>query len=316
MVYNSIATFVQQIISVICGLIIPQLMIGAYGSEVYGTVGSITQFISITSLFQGGIYISARVAFYYSVGRGDMQKTSVVYKASNKFFRKFAALLTVYIAVLAILYPLLIKTPLSFSDTALLVVLLGFSSVLEYLFGATNQLLLFADQKAYINTILQIVCIIISSASSIFLIRMNCSVLVVKFAAMLAYFIRPILLSIIVHRLYKIDKSVLEDDSVLEQSNEAITKSIAFYVHTSTDTFVLTICMSNVWVAIYQVHKNVVGSISTLVSSVLGNTEAVFGQMMARDEEDAIDNEVPVYDLLSKRRMRKMEYLIIIRFLL
>ena len=300
MFYNSTSSFIQQIVALVCGLIVPQLILTTYGSAANGTISSIGQFISITALIQGGITSAARVAFYEPVATSNEKKISVVYKTCTKFFSNFAFALVVYILVLGIVFPQLIETSFHFWDCFLLVLILGVNSIFEYLYGMSNQLLLFADQKAFINTVAQTVCTIINAIISICLIKIGSSLLVVKFVSALIFILRPIFLHIYVKKRYNIDRTVQADNSTLSQSKAALSKSIAFHAHTSTDTLVITACMNVMWVSVYAVHKYVVGSISTLVSSVLGNTEAVFGQMYARNEKDAIEREVPIYDLLSK----------------
>ena len=59
----------------------------------------------------------------------------------------------------------------------------------------------------------------------------------------------------------------------------------------------ITACLNVMWVSVYSVHRYVVSSISNLVAAILGNTEALFGQMIARDEQDAIKHDVPMYSV-------------------
>ena len=47
-----ITTLLLQIITLICGLIVPRLLLGAYGSEAYGATTSISQFLSHNSQFR------------------------------------------------------------------------------------------------------------------------------------------------------------------------------------------------------------------------------------------------------------------------
>lgn len=61
---NSAASLLQQVVALICGLIVPRLILSTFGSAANGTVASISQFISITSLIQGGVTGATRVAFY------------------------------------------------------------------------------------------------------------------------------------------------------------------------------------------------------------------------------------------------------------
>ena len=98
-------------------------------SAANGTVASISQFISITSLIQGGVTGATRVAFYGPVATGDMKKASVVYKTSQSFYTKFALALTGYVVVLAVVYPKFVETPFGYIDVLLLVLVLGMSSV-------------------------------------------------------------------------------------------------------------------------------------------------------------------------------------------
>lgn len=292
---NSVASLLQQIVALVCGLIVPRLILSTFGSAANGTVASISQFISITSLIQGGVTGATRVAFYGPVATGDMKKASVVYKTSQSFYTKFALALTGYVAVLAVVYPKFVDTPFGYIDALLLVLVLGMNAIFESMFGIPSQLLMFADQKAYFNTFLQIFCTIGNAFVSVILIKLGCSLLVVKFVAALIFILRPIILNVYVRSHYAIDTSVEKDKSVLSQSNAALAKSIAFYVHSSTDNLVITACLNVMWVSVYSVHRYVVSSISNLVAAILGNTEALFGQMIARDEQDAIKHDVPMY---------------------
>ena len=223
-----------------------------------------------------------------------------LYKTSQSFYTKFALALTGYVAVLAVVYPKFVDTPFGYIDALLLVLVLGMNAIFESMFGIPSQLLMFADQKAYFNTFLQIFCTIGNAFVSVILIKLGCSLLVVKFVAALIFILRPIILNVYVRSHYAIDTSVEKDKSVLSQSNAALAKSIAFYVHSSTDNLVITACLNVMWVSVYSVHRYVVSSISNLVAAILGNTEALFGQMIARDEQDAIKHDVPMYDLMSK----------------
>ncbi len=298
--YNGIASLIQQIIILLCGLVVPKLIITTYGSAANGMISSISQFISITAIFQGGVYSAARIAFYKPVAKQDTERTSIVFKTSSLFFKKFAAVLFVYIGVLGILYPILFHSPISYIDTLFLVIIIGMGSVFEYLFGAANQLLLFANQKAYINTLLLTACTFGSAICSVILINFHCPIIYVKLFSAVILLVRPLVLKYIVDKKYFIDKNAKADKTVLNQSNAALSKSISFYIHTSTDTVVITAFMNMYWVSVYAVHKYVVGSVSSLVSSILGNTEATFGHMLARNDQSEIERDLPQYDLMSK----------------
>ena len=43
---NIITTLLNQLVTTACGIVIPRILIGSFGSEVYGISVSITQFLS------------------------------------------------------------------------------------------------------------------------------------------------------------------------------------------------------------------------------------------------------------------------------
>ena len=54
-VKNIVTSLLQQLVSIICGLIVPRAIIGAFGSNVNGLIASITQFLGYITLLEVGI---------------------------------------------------------------------------------------------------------------------------------------------------------------------------------------------------------------------------------------------------------------------
>ena len=50
--YNTISSLVFQVTTIICGFILPRLILNAFGSEVNGLVNSITQFLGVISFLE------------------------------------------------------------------------------------------------------------------------------------------------------------------------------------------------------------------------------------------------------------------------
>jgi O-antigen/teichoic acid export membrane protein len=297
---NSAMSFLQQIVTLLYGLLIPRLILEKYGSDVNGTIASITQFISITSLIQGGFSNATRVAYYAPVAKKDDALISVVNKTSLSLFRRFGIVLANYVIVLGIIYPRMVNIPFSYSQGFMLIMVLALNAFFECFFGLSNQLLLFADQKDYINSGLIIFCTVTNGLMTAILIYLDFSIIFVKFIASLIFILRPVFLYFYVRKHYNLDTTVNKNKELLVQSKDAFAASVAFYVHKSTDNIVITALLDVVWVSIYSVHRYVVGSVSTLVASVLGNTEVVFGQLFALDGKDKLRREIPVYDLMIK----------------
>lgn len=299
-IHNSALSFAQQFVTIICGLILPQLILKTFGSSINGTTSSITQFLSFITLLQGGVGTVARLAFYRPLAMNDQQGISVAYKTVASFYQKFSVVFCIYLAVLSVAYPLIVDTGYDFFYVASLVLILGLSSIFEYFFGQASQMLLYAAQRNYIYSSIQILCTIGSTIVGVYLVQNGASIHVVKLVSALIYAIRPVALWIYVQKKYGIDNKCKPDNNLLSQRNAALVRHIAFYIHTSTDTIVLSLFSNVLWVSVYAVHNYVISSLTNLVTSILGNTEVVFGDMIARNEREVMDKQIPIYDLCTK----------------
>lgn len=300
LVLNSGFSLIQQLVAIVCGLLLPRIILVSYGSSINGLVSSITQFLSFITLLQGGLGTVARVAFYRPLAEKNNYNISVAFKTVSNYFQRFSCVFLFYMIVLAFSYPLIVKSDYKFWYVFFMVIILGISSVSEYFFGQASQLILYSDQKGYMYSVIQIICTIMSTFVGAELAVNGHSILVVKLVSTIIFGVRPIVLYFVVGKIYNLDKTVKDNKNLLSQRNAALVRHIAFYIHTSTDMIVLTFATSVIWVSVYTVHRYVVNSLSTLVSTVLGNIEVVFGNILAKDEKHVMKKQVPIYDLLSK----------------
>lgn len=299
-ILNSWLSICQQAVAVVCGLLLPQMILLKFGSTINGTIASITQFLSFITLLQGGIGTVARLAFYKPLANNDSNGISIAYKTVEEFYKKFAIVFSIYLVVLSLVYPLFVKTGYSYVYVASLTLIIGIASVFEYFFGQASQMLLFSAQLNYIYSSLQIACTIISTIIGIVLLKAGFSIHIVKLGSTVVFVIRPIVLYLFVNSRFGIQKRVVANKTLLNQRTSAFIRHIAFYIHTSTDIMVLTIITNVLQVSVYSVHRYVVSSLGGVVQAVLGNTEAIYGELFAKERKDELHKLVPVYDLISK----------------
>ena len=94
----------SQIVFTLCGILLPRVLIGAFGSVVYGATTSIAQFLSYISLLEGGIGRVARGALYEPLAKGDKEQVSRIHQAIRRFFLNIAAVFLVYTLIIAFFY--------------------------------------------------------------------------------------------------------------------------------------------------------------------------------------------------------------------
>lgn len=297
--FNACTTLLYQIVAVVCGVLIPRVIIGQYGSAVYGITTSITQFLSYITLLEGGIGGVARAELYSPLAEENICEISKIYNAIKHYFKLIGCVFVIYALVLAGTYHKI--TEVSFFEpvyTFLLVLIIGMSTVAQYFWGIANQVLLNADQKRYISNIVMIVTTAVNAGLVIVLVLLGCDILTVKLCSSVIFVLRPILFSLYVKRHYRIEKNQKPGKDTLSQKWTGLGQHLAYCLHKNTDVVVLTVFADVTFVAVYSVYHLVISSITSIVTSLTGGMEAVFGDMLARKEHDQLVLTYRYYELL------------------
>lgn len=297
---NILFSLISQVITIACGFVVPKLMIGAYGSEVYGATASIAQFLAYISLLEGGIGGVARASLYKPLAENDNKKISAIISELEKFFRAIAYIFVAYTIILAVSYKYVSNlSVLDWSTTAILVVSISLSTLAQYYFGISKSTLLQADQRVYITTIINIVTIIMNTIFTIILVEFGCNIVVVKLVSSFVFILRPVALSIFVKRNYNLEKiKEKSTGKALEQKWTGLGQHLAYFLHTNTDVVVLTIFSNLKYVAVYSVYNMIIANIRGLIVSFCSGMEAVFGNMLAKKENEVLNRTFNNYDTL------------------
>ena len=155
---NTISSLLNQLITVICGFILPRYILSYYGSTVNGLVSSVQQLLGLISFCELGVGMVVESALYKPLADNDNVLTSKILISARKFFDKVGIILSVYVVLLAAFFPLSQRNDFDYISTLFLVLAMSISYFAQYFFGIRNQLLLSADQRAYIQLFYQSFC--------------------------------------------------------------------------------------------------------------------------------------------------------------
>ena len=100
LIYNTVSSLIYQIVTIVCGFILPRVILNYYGSEVNGLVNSITQFLQIIAFLDLGIGAVVKTSLYKPLADGDNKQISMIYCSADKFFKNIARILVIYIIIL------------------------------------------------------------------------------------------------------------------------------------------------------------------------------------------------------------------------
>lgn len=296
--FNMIASIGNEIVVVICGLILPRLILSHFGSAYNGITSSITQFLQCVILLRAGVGAVTRASLYKPLSDKSTVEISAIINATDKFMKKIALIFLGALFVFAFIYPLLVKDDFEYIFALTLVLILGISTFVQYYFGLTYQFLLEADQRQYVFSSINIFTTILNTCLAALFIKLGGGIHIVKLGSAFAFSLNPIIICLFAKRKYKIDKTVPANDKALSQKWNAFAQSVAFFVHNNTDVMVLTIFSNVREVSVYSVYNYVIANIRIVVSTFVTGFGAAFGNMLAKGEHEAIKKNLKIYEMI------------------
>lgn len=285
---NTFSSLLFEIVTIVCGFILPRLIMRQYGSNINGLVNSITQFIGIITFLELGVGKVVQSALYKPLADSDNDQISRIVVSGRKFFNRIALIMAFYITFLFVTYPFISGQQFGWLYTSTLLAAMSISSFAQYYFGIVNRLLLTADQRGYIQYTAQTVTLILNTIACVFLIKLGCSIHVVKLTTSLIFLMRPIYLSWYVRRHYDINYKIQYEGEPIKQKWNGMAQHIAYTVLNDTDTIVLTVLGSFSEVSIYAAYNLVVAGVKKLFTSMMNGVEAYLGNLWARQDEEGL----------------------------
>ncbi len=285
---NTMFSLCCQATNILCSFLLPRLMLVAYGSELNGLVNSITQFLHIVGFLELGVGSVVQSALYKPLAEKDTEQVSKVIASAQRYFRRIAKILLVYVLILVAGYPYISDQTFGWGYTALLILSISISSFAQYYFGIVDTLLLNADQRGYVQYIAQIVTILLNTGFCVVLISCGVGIHVVKLVTSVLYLLRPLALRCYISRHYRIDRNILYEEEPIAQKWNGIAQHIAAVVLDGTDAIILTWFSSLSNVSIYSVYHMVIAGVKGLFLSLTHGVKALLGELWAKRELEAL----------------------------
>lgn len=286
--WNTISSLILQVTTLICGFILPRLILGKYGSDVNGLVNSITQFLHVIAFLDLGIGAVVQSSLYKPLAVKDNDQISRIVKSASRFFSKIAVVLSVYIIGLVVFYPFLVNNDFDHLFTGTLILAIGISSFSQYYFGVVDRLLLISDQRGYIQYLTQTGTIILNTIFCAVLINSGASIHLVKLTTSIIYLLRPVVLRLYVNKHYSINKKIVLNEEPISQKWNGMAQHIASVVLDQTDVIVLTAFSTLSNVSVYSVYHLVIYGVKNLFMSLTNGIQALMGEYIALNDKEKL----------------------------
>ena len=296
---NIIVSLVCQIVTLVCGLVIPRMMIGAFGSEIYGATASISQFLAYITLLEGGIGGVARAALYKPLAHKNIDLISNIIAEIKRFFAVVGYIFIGYVLILSLFFKQIsdIKS-LDWLSTFFLVIVISISTFGQYFIGISYSILLQASQRTYITNYVSVMATVLNTILVMVLVKLNCNIIIVKLVSSCVFVMRPVCMWLYVKKKFRLHAGTKTEEKYLKQKYVGLGQHLAFFLHSNISVVLLTWLVNLVSVAVYSVYNMVISQIQNLTLSFTSGMEALFGDMLAKKEYEKLHTTFRYYETL------------------
>lgn len=298
-IYKSAAAgLVEEAVALICGFILPRMILVYFGSAYNGIIAAVTQFIGCIALLKSGIGMATKAALYKPLYENDQKKINGIMSATMSFLRKVAFIFVAGIIIFACVYPFVIEEEFSWHFVFSLVLIVSLGTFFQYYFGLSNQLLLEADQKHYIISIITAVNTFLNMLISVICMKAGLGIHGVKFFSALVYCTTPVLLYIYVNRTYHLDRKAVPDMDSISKRWDAFGMQIANFINSNTSIIIASLFLSLKEVSVYTVYFLAINGIKKIVVRITSGVESAIGNMVAQGDQKRLNSNFSLFEFV------------------
>ena len=136
------------------------------------------------------------------MAKNDVPVVKGMLHAADNMFNRYGRIYVLITLAVSLIYPFFIKNINSYATVSLLLIVMSISGASEFFIVGYCRTLLYANQKVYVNSIIQAVSLSVSLLLAILLLKLEVNIIIVQLGISATYICRSILLNIYVHRTY------------------------------------------------------------------------------------------------------------------
>lgn len=284
--YNVFFGMLGQLISIALGIIIPRLVLVSLGSESNGLLSSVNQALVYLNLLEAGIGTATLQALYKPVAEFDIQNINHIMSATNRYYKKVGTWYFIATVVLALIFPVVVDSELSYFTILAVVFLSGMSQVVNFFFQGKYRILMQVEGKSYILTNLGTIVNVFTSISKIVLLLQGYDIVALQFMYFVFNLAQMLYITLYIKKNYSwLDLTVIPNYEAISQKNSVLIHQISGLIFQNTDVLILTVACGLKTVSVYSMYVMLFGMIGTAISTINGGVSFAMGQAYNTDKK-------------------------------
>lgn len=295
-----IASTLCQVVVLVCGLILPPLLISQYGSEVNGLLNLVKQLMSYFGIVCLGLGVSAQVALYKPIADNDWKSINAILAAAKHFYNVSGLLFACLIFLSSAIVPFVVDSSIPTLDIVLVILITGIGSISEYVIISKYKVFLSANQKQYINSRITAEGILLNTIVSVLLIKCNCSIIIIQLGSSIVYVLRLLYTIRYVKKNYPFISFSAEKPALDKMQNRwsAFSYQLSRMIINLSPMIIVSITASLSDASVFSVYFMVFSSLAMIAGIFSSGLQAPFGDIIAKKETETLKKAFSSFEFL------------------
>ncbi len=278
-IYNIFTGFISQAIIIAFGILIPRLFLTSFGSEYNGLLNTVGQAFAYLTLLEAGVGGASLQALYGPIARGNKAEASSIIVATGHYYRKTGIFYATGVILLSLAFPFFTKSNIPPYHTIFIILLAGVPGVVSYIFQGKYTILLMAEGKNYIITLIGAITTICVSIGKILLLVKGCNIIMFQACSMCISLLSVLFIYIYIRRNYKwIDDHAISDFKAIGQKNAVLITQISDLAFRNSSSLILAFFCDLKVVSVYALFNMLFSMVRTALDTIGKGLAYIMGQ--------------------------------------
>jgi O-antigen/teichoic acid export membrane protein len=300
-VLNFIVKLISSIVPSLLGIILNNLIITTYGSDVNGVIGTVNQVINLLMLFEGGFTMATNVALYKPYLENDVTKINELLSMTRIIFVRLGYIFLILSLIISFIAPIFIKSDIDHNVISGLFIIAALNLCIQFFCTAKYNIMFAVAQKEYITGIILLILNVITQIVSIVLVESKAHIIVIKaLALILSITSIPIIIKYFHNNFPELHfQSKAHNYGIIRTTADVITQKFASLVYNSTAMILISIFISAKLSSVYLVYNLIFSFIKSILFSLILAPFNAFGQLYAEGSKERLQHYYKIYQFIT-----------------
>jgi O-antigen/teichoic acid export membrane protein len=279
---NIVMSLASTFINTLMALIVVNLTIRYFGSDLNGVTATINQIMILISIVEGGFTLATNVSLYKPYVEGDTERISSILSAARIVFNAIGAVFALIGTGIAVLYPFVIKSD---ADRTIIMAIFFMAVIpvaFNFVFAIKYRIMFQVAQKEYMLTSIGVVTGFLSQLTGIIILLLGGNILLFRFSTMVFALLNSLSIYFFFRSRFKNISFKAKPSFISARSTmDVVMQRVTGVIYSSMPVLFIATFIGTIYASVYAVYNSIFSIVKNVAYSFVNAPVNGFGQLVA-----------------------------------